>query len=91
MKSTDSAKIGLIVVFALILAALRIGGVKHEAFQAIAHLFEGGLLWAGAIEMQFSWSDGGLMHRINAYVKLGTAVVLGVVELICFAIFFFAK
>lgn len=36
-----------ISIISVILAALRISGVTHPAFQATAHLFVGGLIVAG--------------------------------------------
>jgi hypothetical protein len=37
----------MVPLISLILAGVRIGGVTHPAFQAIAHLFVGGLIVAG--------------------------------------------
>jgi hypothetical protein len=54
------------------LAALRIAGHKSPAFQAVAHIFVGGLFGA--------WAHGGKPAR--PYLWL--AVLLSLVELACF-------
>ena len=60
-----------IIVFAALLGVLRIVGVKHLIFQATAHLFVGGLFGA--------W----LKDRKDR-ILLITAIVLSMVELLCF-------
>lgn len=62
----------LIVLGSLILAALRIWGVKDPIFQALAHLWVG--LWLG-------WG----VRRERDRTAIGAAVGLTAVEVICFA------
>jgi hypothetical protein len=54
----------------VLLAVLRVAGIKHPAFQAVAHLWVGFLLgaWAAGYRLWF----------------LGLAVGLSVVEVVCF-------
>jgi hypothetical protein len=59
-----------IVIIALVLGTLRVLGHKSQAFQAIAHLFVGGLFGA--------WMAG---HNT---VFITVAVLLSIVELLCF-------
>lgn len=66
MKTTDA----VLVAVAVLLAACRIGGVTHEAFQAIAHVYVGGL--GGA------W----LVTRSGLYA--GQFWTLCLVEVLCF-------
>jgi hypothetical protein len=54
----------------MLLAAIRAVGVKHEAFQAVAHLWVGGLL--GAWIATRSWF----------YLRL--ALTLSAIEVVCF-------
>ncbi len=64
----------LIGVSAVALAGIRILGDRSSAFQAVAHLFVGGLFGA--------WLEGGRSAR----PLLWTALLLSVVELACFPI-----
>jgi FtsH-binding integral membrane protein len=80
----------LIYVIAFVLAALRVAGHKSEAFQAVAHLFVGGLFAAGWVEYGFTWTgikcDGGK----SAMRKIWLGVALSLVEVGCFLWFKFA-
>ena len=73
-----------LIIIALILAALRIAGVTHEAYQAVAHLFVGGLFAAG-------WVQGFGAHDYDeerrAMWKFGIALALTAVEVWCFVAF----
>lgn len=60
----------ILTAVATILAACRVGGLTHEAFQAVAHLFVGGLAGAWLIS-----------HR-PLYAELFWG--LTVVETVCF-------
>lgn len=60
----------ILVVLSLAVAAARIAGVKHEAFQAIAHLFVGGLIGAWLIDPRKLY--------VNAFGSLC------LVEVVCF-------
>lgn len=50
-------KVFWIIIIALVLGSLRIYGVKHEAFQAVAHLYVGGLFgaWLVTKEKFYLW------------------------------------
>lgn len=61
------------IVAASILAGLRIYGDKSQAFQAIAHLYDGALIW-----------DGFRNENTKFYGYLGW--VLAFVELTCFLV-----
>lgn len=61
------------LLIASVLAALRAAGVKDEAFQALAHLYLGGLITAYGIT------------RRPFYLWL--TVALSVVEVVCFLAF----
>lgn len=56
---------------AIVLAVIRIRGYKSQTFQAIAHLFVGGLFTA-------SWL------QVNTRENLILAIALSVIELGCF-------
>ena len=58
------------ILISMLLAAIRAVGVKHEAFQAVAHLWVGGLL--GAWIATRSWF----------YLRL--ALTLSAIEVVCF-------
>ena len=60
------------ITIATVLAILRVIGVKHIAFQAVAHLFVGGLF--------VSW------NYTRERKTLVTAVALSLVELTCFLV-----
>lgn len=62
----------LLVAVSTLLACLRISGHKSEPFQAVAHLFVGGLLG--------SW----LVGRKAQSLQLALAAVLSLIELACF-------
>ncbi len=57
------------LIVSIVLALLRIGGEKGELFQAIAHLWAGGLFVAGVIRNR---------------PALWIAIALSLVELACF-------
>ena len=63
------------IIFSLLLAILRIGGAKQEAFQAVAHLWVGFLIYGWAIDK-------------TALAKW-LVISLSVVELSCFIYFKF--
>jgi len=62
-----------LIIFGVILGLLRAAGHKSQAFQAVAHLYMGGLCAA--------W----LITREPLYAWL--VVVLSIVEVICFVVF----
>ena len=69
-----------VIAAAVMLAAIRIAGHKSEAFQAVAHLFVGGLFGASYVwrlDKTFTGDD-------KSFGYLLVAVSLSVVELICF-------
>lgn len=65
-------RITTIITVGLFFAILRIAGLRSEAFQALAHLYVGGLLGAY------------FQDRQGAKDCLVVAIVLSVVELACF-------
>lgn len=72
-------KYTLLVVATIILAALRIAGVTHEAYQAVAHLFVGGLFAAGYVDYSYTWTEGGWSGMRLIYL----GIALSVVEVAC--------
>jgi len=60
----------ILIIVSVVLAGLRIGGMTHPTFQALAHLFVGGLLTDGCVRRQ--------------WVEIGLGVALSAVELACF-------
>lgn len=62
----------ILAVLTLAIAVPRIAGVKHKSYQAVAHLFVGGL--AGAWLVDHQWWYAALF------------VALCVVEVVCFAV-----
>lgn len=75
----------LLIIVALALAALRIGGEKGEAFQAAAHCFVGAMFYAGYVEYGYTWTTGGR----SAMQKIWIGTFLTVVEVACFVWFEF--
>lgn len=67
---TDS----VLVLAAIVLGLIRCLGVRHQAFQAAAHLYVGGMLGYVAAE----WSRGG------GRLELSLAVGLSLLEVVCF-------
>ena len=65
--------LALILITSIILGALRIGGEKGEIFQAVAHLWVGGLFVAGTLRSRS---------------VLWIAIALSVLELACFLVQF---
>lgn len=63
----------IILMIALTLSVVRIIGIKSIAFQAIAHLFVGGLIGAACTS-----------ETSRRWVYLAVAVTLSVVETACF-------
>jgi MFS family permease len=64
----------MLYAIAFVLAALRVAGHKSQSFQAVAHLFVGGLLtewWVGSLSWRYSHT-------------FWIAVSLSIVELACF-------
>lgn len=70
----------IIIITSILFAALRIFGIKHEVFQAFAHLWVAGIfvIWLGIKYKKYFEND------INVY--LWTAIVLSIIELFCFII-----
>lgn len=68
-----------IYVVAFILAVLRIAGHKSEAFQAVAHLFVGGLFTAAWWQYRETWTEGGKAAMHKSYLAIG----LSLIELAC--------
>jgi hypothetical protein len=65
---------GVLVVTAIVLGLIRCLGVRHQAFQAAAHLYVGGMLGYAAAE----WRRGG------GRLELSLAVGLSLLEVVCF-------
>ncbi len=64
--------IPILSLVSLLLAGLRICGVKSQSFQAFAHLFVGGVFTAAFLEGNWLlWLMGGLLSA----VELGTFIV----------------
>lgn len=76
----------LLVLFSLLLAGLRIGGVTDQTFQAVAHLWVGGLVGFGSAEHYYTWGSWEHVRR-GPMLKIALAVALSVVELVCFLTF----
>lgn len=70
------------VIIAIVLGTLRIIGVKHIAFQAIAHLYVGGLFTAGYCNWSSAYTESRKASRL--YLFLG--IFLSILELTCFII-----
>lgn len=60
------------ILLAIVIGSLRVAGVKSELFQAIAHLYVGGLLGCYA----------GTSHEFWLYL----AWILSLLELVCFLV-----
>jgi hypothetical protein len=77
-----------VALVAFVLGAMRIAGIKHQSFQAIAHLFVGGL---------FAWwlcvrtNGGGLGQIIFANELFWIAIILSLLELVCAIVFRITK
>jgi hypothetical protein len=71
----------LLVLVSIAMAALRIGGMTNEFFQAVAHLWVGGLFAAGYMEHKWTWAT---KKHGNAKIKFALGCVLSFVELMCF-------
>ncbi len=71
-----------LTIIAVALAAARIAGANSAAFQAISHLFVGGLLASAVTEYRFTWIEGGKGAMHKAYLAGG----LSIVEVVCFII-----
>lgn len=73
----------LLLAVSVAIAAMRVSGHKSEAFQAVAHLFVGGLLGA--------WLVGRLCRNVVTHsdrlLWAGLALALSVVEVVCFVAF----
>ena len=65
--------LALILIMSIILGALRIGGERGEIFQAVAHLWVGGLF------------VGGVLRSLS---YLWIAIALSLLELACFLVQF---
>lgn len=74
------------ITIAILLGVLRATGITHPAFQAVAHLFVGGLLGAWLVQRK----PDNLREAVMANINLWTAVALSVLELVCFLYFKFA-
>ncbi len=68
--------LALILITSIILGALRIGGEKGEFFQAVAHIWVGGLFVLGTLRSRS---------------VLWIAIALSVLELACFLVQFRGK
>ena len=72
------------VSIAVVLAALRIMGHKAQAFQAVAHLFVGGLFAAAYVRWDSIESEGDEeRYSPLVYENLIIAIVLSLIELGC--------
>jgi hypothetical protein len=71
----------LLALVSVVLASLRVGGLTSEAFQAVAHLWVGGLFAAGYVQYSATW---GTDRRNDAMLKIWLGVGLSVIELACF-------
>jgi hypothetical protein len=51
------------VAISVLLAFLRLAGIRHEAFQAVAHLWVGALLYAAVVDRVRAamWLEGALI------------------------------
>ena len=82
-----------VIAVAFLLAAIRIAGHKSEAYQAVAHLFVGGLFvagWGWAVAFGRSiWNRDDCPDVDATAVYFILAVALSVVELLCFLWFKF--
>lgn len=73
------------VSIAVALATLRIMGHKSQAFQAVAHLFVGGLFAAAYVRFDSIESETDeSKYAPLVYENLTIAVVLSLIELGCF-------
>lgn len=72
------------ILIAAILATLRVLGHHDETFQAVAHLFTGGMIGAGAVHLWEWVNTFDELHLSGAKVCLGLAVVISLIELACF-------
>ena len=72
----------LLIIVSILIALVRAIGVKHEAFQAIAHLWVGGLLGAYLLGRK----EIGAATRGRAIFCLWLAVLLSIVEVLCFLV-----
>ena len=70
-------KTPLVILISAALALARILGVKHEAYQAVAHLWVGGLIGAWLLTRKTKDVDS---------VYLWSVIVLSVVEVACFIV-----
>jgi uncharacterized membrane protein YfcA len=68
----------IIIVTSILFALLRIFGIKHEAFQAFAHLWVAGIfaIWLGIKYKKYFEND------INIYLLV--SIILAIIELLCF-------
>lgn len=76
----------LVIITSVAIASLRIAGLKHEAYQAAAHLWVGGLIGAWAFARWAGHSAN--WFRVDAAGELcgWCAVDLSIVELGCFVL-----
>jgi hypothetical protein len=74
----------LLLVAAAVLAGLRICGFQDQIFQAVAHLFVGGLFAAGYVQRMQARDQ---RDQRSASRKLWLALWLSLVELVCFLVF----
>ena len=81
----------LLSFVAIVLGVLRVAGIKHEAFQAIAHLFVGGLFASGYTEYSFTWTGIDSDKGRNAMFKIWLGVSLSILELVCAIVFLINK
>lgn len=68
-----SVQLILTLIVSIILGALRVGGQRGEIFQAVAHLWVGGLFVVGVLRSRS---------------VLGIAIALSLLELACFLVQF---
>lgn len=76
MNPKSAVKVTTIVIVSALLAAIRIAGCIHEAFQAIAHLWVGGLCGAFMLGRYFQPS----IRRLCGWL----VVILSIIEVACF-------
>jgi len=70
---------------AVVLAVVRIMGHKSEAFQAVAHLFVGGLFASAWLQFsEINTEKSSIRHPPLARENLILAVLLSLIELGCF-------
>jgi hypothetical protein len=75
---------GALLLVGVVLAGLRICGFQDQIFQAVAHLFVGGLFAAGYVQRLQVLDQ---RTQRSASRKLWLAASLSLLELVCFLVF----